>query len=228
MTIAEPMTLLTDYLLAGVTGWLGWLLFRARKGQAARSWWALAFAGLALAAVLGGTHHGFTPQLSESTLFLLWKATLLAVGMTSFAMLAGSTIAATSGRLRGALLALATAKLAVYTGWMLFHDEFIYVIADTGIRWWRSLCCTAGRPCAAETVRRSGCLAVWASPCSRPACRQAVSRSTVTSITTTCTTWSRSPRWRCSTSVAGACTTVEQPLAHGLSQECVRRSALLH
>ena len=133
MTIAEPMTLLTDYLLAGVTGWLGWLLFRAREGQAARSWWALAFAGLALAAVLGGTHHGFAPHLSESALFLLWKATLLAVGMASFAMLAGSTIAATSGRLRGALLALATAKLAVYTGWMVFHDEFIYVIADTGI-----------------------------------------------------------------------------------------------
>lgn len=133
MTLAEPMTLLTDYLLAGVTGWLGWLLFRVREGQVARASWALAFAGLALAAVLGGTHHGFAPHLSEGTLFLLWKATLLAVGMASFAMLAGSTIAATSGSLRRVLLAFATAKLAAYVGWMLFHSEFIYVIADTGI-----------------------------------------------------------------------------------------------
>jgi hypothetical protein len=35
--IAEPMTLLTDYVLAGVTGGLGWRLFSAREGQAARS-----------------------------------------------------------------------------------------------------------------------------------------------------------------------------------------------
>ncbi len=133
MTLAEPMTLLTDYLLAGVTGWLGWRLFRARAGQAARASWALAFAGLALAAVLGGSHHGFAPHLSESTLFLLWKATVLAVGMASFAMLAGSTVATTAGGPRKVLLALAMAKLAAYTGWMLFHDEFIYVIVDTGL-----------------------------------------------------------------------------------------------
>jgi hypothetical protein len=37
VTIAEPATLLTDYALAGVTGWLAWLLFRAREGQRARS-----------------------------------------------------------------------------------------------------------------------------------------------------------------------------------------------
>src|SRR5260370_457255 len=33
MTIAEPMTMLTDYALAGVTGWLGWRLFLARAMQ---------------------------------------------------------------------------------------------------------------------------------------------------------------------------------------------------
>ena len=133
MTIAEPMTLLTDYALAGVTGWLGWLLFRAREGQAARASWALAFAALTVAAALGGTHHGFAPQLSEGTLLLLWKATVLAAGIASFAMLAGSTIAAATGSVRRVLLALAAAKLALYSGWMLAHSEFIYVIADTGI-----------------------------------------------------------------------------------------------
>lgn len=133
MTIAEPMTLLTDYALAGVTGWLGWLLFRAREGQAARSSWALAFAALTVAAALGGTYHGFAPRLSEGTLLLLWKATVLAAGIASFAMLAGSTIAATTGSVRRVLLALAAAKLALYSGWMLAHSEFIYVIADTGI-----------------------------------------------------------------------------------------------
>lgn len=133
MTIAEPMTMLTDYVLAGVTGWLGWLMFRAREGQSARSSWALAFAALTVAAMLGGTHHGLAPRLSESTLQLLWQATLLAVGVATFAMFAGSTIAATTGSLRTCLLALAAAKLALYSGWILAHDEFIYVITDTSI-----------------------------------------------------------------------------------------------
>lgn len=132
MTIAEPMTLLTDYALAGVTGWLACLLFRAREGQAVRSSWTLAFAALAVAAALGGTYHGFAPKLSESILRLLWTATVLAVGIASFGMLAGSAIAATTGSVRKILLAFAATKLALYSAWMLAHSEFIYVIADTG------------------------------------------------------------------------------------------------
>ncbi len=132
MTIAEPMTLLTDYALAGVTGWLGWRLLRAREGQAARSLWALAFAALAVAAVLGGTYHGFAPHLSENILCVLWKATVLAAGIASFGTLAGSAIAVATGSVRKFLLAFAATKLAFYSGWMLAHTEFIYVIADTG------------------------------------------------------------------------------------------------
>ena len=84
MTISEPMTVLTDYALAGVTGWLGWLLFRAQDAQAARGFWTLAFGALALSAALGGTYHGFAPALAESARQLLWKPTILAIGIASF------------------------------------------------------------------------------------------------------------------------------------------------
>lgn len=133
MILAEPMTLLTDYVLAGVTGWLGWLLLRGRQGQAARASWVLAFAALATASALGGTYHGFAPQLSAAVLYRLWTATVLAVGLASFAMLVGSAIATAAGRLRTLLLAIAAVKLALYSGWMLVHSEFIYVIADSGL-----------------------------------------------------------------------------------------------
>jgi hypothetical protein len=132
VTIAEPSTLLTDYALAGVTGWLAYSLFRAREGQRARSFWALAFAALALAAALGGTWHGFAPAFAEIAVLLVWKATVLSVGIASFGMLAGSAFAATTGGVRKSLLVIAAVKLAVYSGWMVGHSEYIYVIADTG------------------------------------------------------------------------------------------------
>ena len=130
--ISEPATLLTDYVLAGVTAWLAWSLFRARGGQRARALWALAFAALALAAALGGTWHGFAPSFAAIAVVPVWKATVLCVGVGSFGMLAGSAMSTTAGNARKTLLAVAAAKLAVYSAWMVGHSEYIYVIADTG------------------------------------------------------------------------------------------------
>ncbi len=132
MTLTEPMTLLTDYVLAGVTGWLGWRLWAARESQAARRLWAIAFGALALAALAGGSHHGFTLLLPETALAALWKVTVYSVGLASFGMLCGSTMAVASGSIRKLLLALAGAKLALYSLWMTGHDEYVFVIADTG------------------------------------------------------------------------------------------------
>jgi hypothetical protein len=125
--ISEPTTLATDYALGGVAGWLAWRLFRNRSSQESRFLWALAFAALALAALLGGTWHGFARN------DFLWKATLLSAGVASFAMLAAAAFAATTGVLRNSLLAVAAAKLVIYSAWMLAHDDFVWVIADTGI-----------------------------------------------------------------------------------------------
>jgi len=132
MTISEPMTMLTDYTLAGVTAWLGWLLFRKRDGHASRSLWSLAFVALTLGAALGGTYHGFATAISRNVQALLWKSTVLAVGVASFGMLAGSAIATTTNPLRKMLLVIAAGKLALYSVWMLAHDEYVFVIADTG------------------------------------------------------------------------------------------------
>jgi len=127
MTISEPMTLLTDYVLAGVTGWLGFLLFKNRESQRSRSWWSMAFAALALGAFLGGTWHGFLQS------DLLWKATVLSVGVAIFGMLVGSAYATLDEQFRNFVIAVAIFKLILYSGWMLYRDDFGYVIIDTGI-----------------------------------------------------------------------------------------------
>jgi hypothetical protein len=127
MTLSEPMTLATDYLLGAATAWLAVLLFKDSAAQKSRRWWTAAFAALALAAFLGGTWHGFFQNK------LLWKATLLTAGCASFAMVIGSAYATTSGLARQAIVTMALAKLLVYSVWMLEHHAFIFVVIDTGI-----------------------------------------------------------------------------------------------
>jgi hypothetical protein len=119
--ITEASTMLTDYALAAVTGYLAFRLYKTGKSP----WWAVAFAALALTALLGGTYHGFGVPV--------WKATVLLAGIISFAMVVGSAIATTAGRVRMIIIAFAVVKLVVYEAWMASHDDYIYVIADTGI-----------------------------------------------------------------------------------------------
>jgi hypothetical protein len=131
--VNEPTTVLTDYALAAVSAFLGFKLIPYSR------FWSLAFLALAVGALLGGTWHGFWQS------DLLWKATTLSVGVTSFGMVAGSASALTTGKLRTGLIAFAAGQLFGYAAWMLYHDDFIWVVADTaaallivaGLHFWR-------------------------------------------------------------------------------------------
>src|SRR5258706_5008314 len=114
--------MLTDYALGGVSGVLGFLIFKNHAVSARL--WGLAFLALAVTAFLGGTYHGF--QITW-----VWKPTVFAIGIASFGMLAGSAYTTTSGNVRRALLAAAALKLVFYEAWMIGHDDFIFVVADT-------------------------------------------------------------------------------------------------
>ena len=115
----EPATVLTDYALGAVSIFLGIRLLETSK------LWALAFLAVGVAALLGGTWHGFWQS------DLLWKATTLAAGVASFGMVVGSANATATGKLRSALIGFAAVKLAIYGVWMLSHEEFVWVVIDT-------------------------------------------------------------------------------------------------
>jgi len=121
LSIEEPMTLATDYLLAGVSAWLAFLIFRLGGSKH----WAAALCCLALAALAGGTYHGF-PQFHPG---LLWGAAELFAGLASFLM-AVATARAT-GYFPRTIFSLAAAKLMLYLSWIVSHDEFIWVVVDT-------------------------------------------------------------------------------------------------
>lgn len=111
MTVHEPMTVATDYLLGAVA-----IVFAVRLWRAGVRMWALAFAATAAAAVLGGTYHGLAWQP-------LWKPTVYAVGAASLFLLA---------QLGRALAIVGLLKFTTYAVWMLTHDDFRYVIYDYG------------------------------------------------------------------------------------------------
>lgn len=134
MSLSEPMTMATDYVVAaGALLWGARLAALARRrGDSAVGWWAVGFGAIAVAALAGGTWHGFLDMLAPAAAAALWQVTLLAAGAVGFAILAATFTSQVSGRLRNVLVAAAALKLGVYTFWMASHDDFVWVILDYG------------------------------------------------------------------------------------------------
>jgi hypothetical protein len=128
------MTLVTDWVLAGVAALLARRLFAEARHRASLSLaaWGGAFGASSLGALLGGAYHGFAPQLAESSQTVLWKATVFSVGFMSFFLLAAVVLAQLPSRFRRWLVVALGVKLVVYLAWMASHDEFKYVIWDYG------------------------------------------------------------------------------------------------
>ncbi|MDA2939038.1 hypothetical protein MYX75_12355, partial [Acidobacteria bacterium AH-259-A15] len=134
MNITEPTTMLTDYALAGLGTWLGRKLFllSASRRQKSIKLWAGAFISTALAALVGGTSHGFALMLSSGITGALWKLTLYLTGFSSFFLLSAVILACLPHPLNRWGLALSTVKLLVYLAWMFNHDDFRFVVYDYG------------------------------------------------------------------------------------------------
>lgn len=134
VTISEPMTLATDYLLGTLSALCGVCLLKRNMSlrQESIRWWALALVAAAIGSYVGGTYHGFQHVLGGPLAGVLWKATTIGMGVASFLLLAAAFIAAFSAENRRWLIGAAALKLVIYVVWMLEHDEFRFVIYDYG------------------------------------------------------------------------------------------------
>jgi len=131
--ISEPVTMATDYALGLGALCGGVLLWRAgsRSGHLSVRLWGAAFFAVAVAAILGGTWHGFSPMLFAASGWMLWKATLAAAGFASFFLVAAAAIASVARRNAVWIVAAAAGKLALFLVWTVSHDEFDPVIYDS-------------------------------------------------------------------------------------------------
>jgi len=108
----EPMTAITNYILAAAAAYFAWSLWRV--GQKA---WSLAFLFTSFANVLAGVVHASATET-------LWKPTVYSVGLASMFLLIGA---------KPSWTIIAVLKFMAYASWMIKHDDFKYVIIDYGV-----------------------------------------------------------------------------------------------
>ena len=133
--VSQPITLATDYAL-GLTALTGAILLaRKRRGPGSlpARLWAAGFASVGAAAILGGTWHGFAPELSAVASAALWKATLAGTGLAAFFLLAGAAFGSVGRRPASWITAAAAGKLGVFLLWAASHDEYDGVVVDTAL-----------------------------------------------------------------------------------------------
>ncbi len=148
MTVHEPATLLTDLLLAACAGGLAWQLRRCQPAdKAAVRSWSLMLGLTAIAALVGGTYHGFAPNFSPSLNILWWRLTLL--GLCGASLMAARSLVdemVPPGR-RRPWVVLITGKFVLFAGVVLVHPVFIVAISDYGLVLlaWTAAACTTSR-----------------------------------------------------------------------------------
>ena len=132
MTILEPTTMITDYLLGGLAAVLGIRLWRAGRTHSEMTvrLWGGSFLTTSVAAFVGGTSHGFADSLGVTGQMVLWKLTIWSIGLTAFLLVAATAQATLAGSARRLVLALGILQLVVYVAWTIRRDDFVWVIVD--------------------------------------------------------------------------------------------------
>lgn len=131
MTLNEPATLLTDYLLAAVAVCLAARLLRRTADIAAR-WLGRALFLTAASAFVGGSYHGFSANVSAPWAAAWWVVTLLVISFLSAALamsLLREFVRTDGSRTWVWFIA---GKLAVSATLVLLYPRFVVAIADYG------------------------------------------------------------------------------------------------
>ncbi len=131
LLIRETTTAATDYLITCVAWTFGAkLLFSSQhRSHRSRQLFGVSFGFIGLAALCGGTTHGFVLFLDDAVLGLLWKCTVYSIGSSMLFGVAATLIGSPLQRPpRLVAHTLNAAGFAVYAAWMVNHNEFVYVI----------------------------------------------------------------------------------------------------
>ena len=127
--LGEPDIALTDWGLA-VEAAVMTVFVRAAGRAGVRTWWTAFFAATALGALLGGLVHGVFTDSTGVVAIVLWRITLLAIGVTALAAWAIGAHAFGNPMAVTWIVRIAVAVFAVYAAIVLLvTDAFTLAIA---------------------------------------------------------------------------------------------------
>jgi hypothetical protein len=130
VTITEPATLVTDWVMAGLAAWFAARLCRRDTPHA--GWWSGAFALTAASALVGGAHHGFHEALPPWASDALWRASLAAASIASYATMRAAAVQWLSSAAQPAASRAALVKLGAALVAGVLHPAFLVVVLDFG------------------------------------------------------------------------------------------------
>jgi hypothetical protein len=128
VSISEPTTLITDYVLAIFSTVFGVVLLRSRIHRGSLLW-SIGFLSLAAAGLTGGSFHGFRLIMSESAHRSLWNITCLLIGASAGFMISGAMTGPLSRygkntKWHAAGLAVSIFGLVIQQGHFSLHPSF--------------------------------------------------------------------------------------------------------
>ena len=129
MTLSEPATLATDYLMAGLAGY--WA-FKLWGKDSFKTWWSPAFGFLAVASWVGGSYHGFQDNFPSRFSAGLWQATMLLSALSSLIMFWAGTRQFGGSRREKVWKLVGIAKFLVSVGFGFAKPTFLIVLIDFG------------------------------------------------------------------------------------------------
>lgn len=132
MSITEPTTTLTDYAIAIESIVFAGVLLRAAvaQKQVSKGAWAIAFGCVAVAAVAGGTYHGFRTGIDRPTVIALWRIVIYALSVASLCMLVGTIISSLPRYWQRWWLLAVGIKSVIYWHWVGTARFFSYAVID--------------------------------------------------------------------------------------------------
>ena len=133
MIIHEPVTLLTDYLLTLLGGYLAWRLYRHPSiSIPSVRWWFRGLLVLALSAFVGGSYHGFVPNFPEIVDAVWWRLVLWIMCLLGFTMGSALVCEMVSSEKQKMWKNLLIAKFLIATVAVMIFPQFLIAIVDYG------------------------------------------------------------------------------------------------
>ncbi len=87
LTVTEPFTWITNWLVAAFCFYFGHLLYHDKKADRQARYWALFFLIIGIASITGGTAHGFILYVGQNFHYAAWAITGVAVFAAQLAAL---------------------------------------------------------------------------------------------------------------------------------------------